>query len=100
MHNIFNLLLAILAILAMVAGYTGDISPQNVSTASAAVGDVIASDDFESANWVGGSGWLAGWQVPDYKSEITPFYSPHGGSYHLHIIYDGAGGELVSRGRT
>jgi len=40
----------------------------------------IASDDFESGGWSGGSGWLGDWQG---AASVTPDGKPHGGNYHL-----------------
>jgi len=44
--------------------------------------DTIASDDFNSGGWTGGSGWLDNWTHTGYSS-ITSSYSPYEGSYHL-----------------
>lgn len=44
---------------------------------------VIARDDFETGNWVGGHGWLKEWEY--YNAEIKPTAEPHQGSYHLRL---------------
>ncbi len=52
---------------------------------------VIASDDFESHSWTGGSGWASQWTNssgsgnPTGGTAITNTGSPHGGSYHLRL---------------
>ena len=48
---------------------------------------IIASDDFESGGWSGGSGWLDAWtQTGDAR--ITRSGSPYEGSYHLRMRSD------------
>ncbi|MEW6034289.1 MAG: hypothetical protein AB1603_05495 [Chloroflexota bacterium] len=44
----------------------------------------VASDDFESKGWSGGSGWLHDWYY-EGSCTITSAQSPHGGSYHLQM---------------
>ena len=46
-------------------------------------GDAI-SDDFESGDWTGGSGWLADWTNQD-DSSIINTESPYEGIYHLQL---------------
>jgi hypothetical protein len=44
--------------------------------------NVLASDNFESGGWGGGSGWTGGWSHTG-DSSVTASGSPHGGSRHL-----------------
>ena len=44
----------------------------------------LASDDFESAGWSGGSGWLGGWSASG-EASVLKAGNPHGGSYHLRL---------------
>ncbi len=44
----------------------------------------IASDDFESGGWSGGSGWLDAWYYEGDASIVTE-RSPYQGSYHLRL---------------
>lgn len=44
----------------------------------------IASDDFESGGWEGGTGWLWGWWH-EGDSTVTTVGIPHGGNYHLRL---------------
>lgn len=52
---------------------------------------VIASDNFESNTWTGGSGWASQWTNssgsgnPNGNTAITNSGSPHGGTYHLRL---------------
>lgn len=48
------------------------------------VSATIASDDFESGGWSGGSGWLYDW-YDEGDARITGDGMPHGGSYHLRL---------------
>ncbi|MFC1925596.1 hypothetical protein ACFLW2_02745 [Chloroflexota bacterium] len=48
---------------------------------------VIAEDNFESAGWAGGSGWLDDWS-PSGDAAITDKDSPYEGSYHLRLRRD------------
>ncbi|MFC1917969.1 hypothetical protein ACFLXH_04875 [Chloroflexota bacterium] len=45
----------------------------------------VASDDFESGNWTGGSGWLADW-APAGEASVVTSDSPYEGSYHLQLL--------------
>lgn len=45
---------------------------------------IIVSDGFESADWSGGSGWLADWANQGDASIVTG-RSPYQGSYHLRL---------------
>ena len=45
---------------------------------------IIASDDFETGNWSGGSGWLTDW-YSEGDADIRSDGSPHGGSYDLRL---------------
>jgi len=47
----------------------------------------IASDDFESGGWSGGSGWLAAW-THSGDTDVTSAGSPYEGSYHLQLRGD------------
>jgi hypothetical protein len=47
-------------------------------------GGVIASDDFESAGWSGGTGWGGAWSHSG-DSSVTTSGTAHGGSYHLRV---------------
>ena len=47
----------------------------------------VASDNYESGNWAGGTGWLGDWyQTGD--ASITTSDSPYEGSYHLRLRGD------------
>lgn len=50
----------------------------------ATVMGTLASDSFESNDWAGGTGWLAGW-TNSGASSITSADSPHTGNNHLLI---------------
>ena len=45
----------------------------------------IASDDFESGGWSGGSGWLDGWYYQG-DADIVKSGTPYEGSYHLRLM--------------
>ena len=47
----------------------------------------LASDDFESGGWTGGSGWLYDWYYTGDAS-IIDWDSPYEGSYHLRLRRD------------
>ena len=49
---------------------------------------IIASDDFESGGWAGGSGWLDDWHHEGDETSITTKDSPYEGSYHLRMRKD------------
>jgi hypothetical protein len=49
---------------------------------------VVASDDFESGDWAGGTGWLWGWWTENSPS-VTTSGGPHGGSYHVQMASNG-----------
>jgi hypothetical protein len=55
----------------------------------AVVPSFSASDDFESGNIYGGTGWLTNWALSGYESLITWFGWPHQGMYHLQERYTG-----------
>ena len=55
--------------------------------------ETIASDDFNSGGWTGGSGWLDNWTHTGYSS-VTNSGTPYEGSYHLML---NAGTGHVSR---
>jgi hypothetical protein len=59
-------------------------SPGDVMLAEQGGQSIIASDDFESGGWNGGTGWLWGWWH-EGDSSVTTFGTPHGGSYHLRL---------------
>ncbi len=46
--------------------------------------EVIASDNFESGNWAGGSGWLNNWSASG-DALVTATGSPYDGTYHLRL---------------
>ena len=46
----------------------------------------IASDDFESGGWTGGSGWLDDW-APAGDARVIDWASPYEGDYHLELRY-------------
>ena len=46
--------------------------------------ETIASDDFESGGWSGGTGWLDDWYYEGNASIVTTD-SPYEGSYHLQL---------------
>jgi len=46
--------------------------------------ETIASDNFESGGWTGGTGWLADWYYEGGASIVTT-NSPYEGSYHLQL---------------
>ncbi len=46
--------------------------------------ETIASDNFESGTWSGGTGWLADWYYEGGASIVTTD-SPYEGSYHLRL---------------
>jgi len=46
--------------------------------------ETIASDDFESGTWSGGSGWLYDWYYEGEASIVTTG-TPYEGSYHLQL---------------
>ena len=50
---------------------------------------VVASDDFESGDWSGGTGWLWAWHTEN-NPIITTSGSPHGGSYHAQMAANGS----------
>jgi hypothetical protein len=60
-----------------------------VKPAFAQASSVIALDNFESGNWVGGSGWLDGWKISNDRGygypTTTPLDEPQEGSYHLKL---------------
>lgn len=45
---------------------------------------IIATDDFETGNWSGGSGWLNDW-YSEGDADIRSDGSPYGGSYDLRL---------------
>ncbi|MBA7637983.1 hypothetical protein ES703_45632 [subsurface metagenome] len=47
----------------------------------------IATDDFESGEWSGGSGWLSGW-YHEGDASIKKGENPHEGKYHLSLRAD------------
>ncbi|MFC1914159.1 hypothetical protein ACFLXF_02680, partial [Chloroflexota bacterium] len=47
--------------------------------------ETIASDDFESGGWAGGSGWLADW-APAGEASVVTTGTPYEGSYHLQLL--------------
>ena len=47
-------------------------------------GNVIATDDFESDTWSGGTGWLAGWS-PTGMTSVINGEQPYRGNYHARI---------------
>lgn len=59
-------------------------SPGDVMLATQSVPIGIASDNFESGGWNGGSGWLGAWGYSG-DAEVTAQGSPHGGNYHLRL---------------
>ncbi len=63
-------------------------SSGNVSLAEEITVDVVASDDFESGDWSGGSDWLWDWYTENSPS-ISTNGSPHGGSYHISMPSNG-----------
>jgi hypothetical protein len=63
-------------------------SPGDVVLAEEVTVNVVASDDFESGDWSGGSGWLWEWYTEN-SPLITTAGSPHGGSYHLQMPSNG-----------
>ena len=50
---------------------------------------VVASDDFESGDWTGGTGWLWAWYTEN-NPVITTSGLPHGGSYHAQMATNGS----------
>ena len=44
----------------------------------------LPSDDFESGDWSGGSGWLYDW-YKEGSASVTTDGAPHGGSYHMEM---------------
>ena len=48
----------------------------------AVLGPALPSDNFESGDWAGGSGWLYDWYY-EGSSQVTNKDSPYEGSYHL-----------------
>ncbi len=46
--------------------------------------ETIASDDFESGGWAGGTGWLYDWNYAGDASVVTTG-TPYEGSYHLRL---------------
>jgi hypothetical protein len=65
------------------AASAGNVGLDRESTVS-----VVASDDFESGDWSGGSGWLWEWYTEN-GPVITTDNSSHGGSYHLAMPSNG-----------
>jgi len=49
---------------------------------------VVATDDLESGDWAGGSGWLWDWWTEN-SPEVSANGSPHGGSYHIQMASNG-----------
>ena len=47
--------------------------------------ETIASDDFESGGWAGGSGWLTDW-APAGEASVVTTGTPYEGSYHLQLL--------------
>jgi len=47
----------------------------------------VASDDFESGGFAGGTGWLAGW-YDNGDATVTDSGTPYEGSYHLRLRRD------------
>ncbi|MFC1962161.1 hypothetical protein ACFLWN_03860 [Chloroflexota bacterium] len=45
----------------------------------------IASDDFESGGWSGGTGWLSDW-APVGEASVVTSDDPYEGSYHLQLL--------------
>jgi len=46
----------------------------------------IASEDFESDSWSGGTGWAGSWTHSTSNSAVTTSGTAHGGSYHLQVV--------------
>jgi len=59
-------------------------SPGDVMLAIQSVPTDIASDDFESGGWNGGSGWLGAWGYSG-DAEVTTQGTPYEGNYHLRL---------------
>lgn len=74
------------------AGVTSQVdtatSPGNVILDEGLSQIVVASDDFESGGWSGGTGWLWDWYTEQGPS-ITTSGSPHSGSYHARMDSNG-----------
>jgi hypothetical protein len=45
----------------------------------------IATDNFESGGWTGGTGWLDGWTHSTTHSDIVTNDSPYDGTHHLRL---------------
>jgi len=45
----------------------------------------LATEDFESGGWAGGSGWVAAWQRTGDAAVTTAGAPTHGGTYHLRL---------------
>ena len=63
-------------------------SPDDVILAEEISLGIVASDDFESGDWSGGSGWLWDWWTEQNPS-VTTSGGPHGGSYHVQMASNG-----------
>ena len=59
-------------------------SPGDVKLDTQSFQTTIATDDFESHKWNGGSGWLHEWWH-EGKTDITKKGTPHSGTYHLRL---------------
>ncbi len=69
-------------------------APTPTATATEPAGPVnIASDDFESGGWNGGSGWTGGYSHSG-TADVTTSGGAHDGSFHLRLRSDDA---LVTR---
>ncbi len=51
---------------------------------------LTATENFESGNGMGGTGWVGNWELSPSDASITTAEGPHQGSYHLRLI-DGSG---------
>jgi hypothetical protein len=63
-------------------------SPDDVILDEQSTLGVVASDDFESGDWAGGSGWLWDWWT-EQNPTVTTSGNPHGGSYHIQMAANG-----------
>jgi hypothetical protein len=49
--------------------------------------EVIATDNFESGGWLGGTGWLYDWS-PSGEASVIDEDDPYEGNYHLRLMAD------------
>ncbi len=64
-------------------------NPGDVILAEETSQGVVASDDLESGDWSGGTGWNEAWYTEN-SPIVSANGTPHGGSYHIEMASNGS----------